>query len=107
MRKKWSDVYIGDGWLGAHVEAHDTAVDFGAREEGAGGDFMKGARAGVELHAHREDRHCAGLGNHALGHFLLHEQDCQCGGRRTFQNVFEDSAGDVVGKVGDYFIGNG
>ncbi len=53
--EKMVGVYIGDGRLGAHVEAHDTAVDFGAREEGSGRDFMQRARAGVELHAHRED----------------------------------------------------
>ncbi len=68
---------------------------------------MEGARAGVELHAHSEDRHCAGLGNHALGHLLLHEQNCQCGRGEALQNVFQDGTGDVEGEVGDYFIGNG
>ena len=94
----------GDGGLGEEVETQYRAVDFGTGEEGAGGHALQDARSGVELDAHSEERHLAGLGNDALRDFSLHEEDGQRGRSGALQDVAENGAGDVVGKIGDDLV---
>ena len=94
----------GDGGLGEEVETQYSAVDFGTGEEGAGGHALQDSRPGIELYAHREQRHIAGLGDDALRDFPLHEEDGHRGRRGALQDVAQNGAGDVVGEIGDDFV---
>ncbi len=97
----------GGGRLGQNIEAQHGAVDFGPRQEGAGGHTLQDAGSGVELDADCEERHCAGLSDDATGYFVLDEEDGEHRGMGAFQYVPQDGARDVVGEVRYYFEGRG